>query len=97
MPSAASPVCSRQSALVCLSCQEAHSLCALLWGLFVLHYLLISHREWRDGFLSRQLRAKEGTGAELEAKFLCKNRDSPHKNHPQSRDYGGAPDSLENE
>lgn len=40
-------------------------------------------------------RAAEGTCVEMGAKVLWKNRDSPHGNHSQSRDYEGVLDSLE--
>lgn len=36
-----------------------------------------------------------GGCVELEARAFWKNKDSPHENCPQSRDYGGVSDSWE--
>lgn len=63
------------------------SLCALLWGLLVLHHLLSSCRAWRDRWVPAQATEgpKEGTCAEPEATVLQQNKDSPPENHPEAK------------
>lgn len=51
----------------------------------MLHYHLNSCREWRGRWVPAQAAEgpKEGTHAELEAKILWKNKDSPRETHPK--------------